>query len=146
MSTRVKRTGAPSFAPTQRDEVLRLLREAGPAGVRKAELIFDRHYTQCAARIFELQKAGYKICSEQRDGERYVTYVLESEPFHFEHPSSDSPDWYECQNGGKSPRGDSYESKRVPIGDWYTEKTGRLRPTGQPDPPPSKLPLFEGVS
>lgn len=77
---RVKRAGVPSFASTQRDEVLRLLREAGPIGVSRAFLIFDLHLTQCGTRIFELEQAGYTIEHRSVPGETYVRYVLRAEP------------------------------------------------------------------
>ena len=101
--------GRPDFAATQPDEILRLLREAGPRGVSKAYLIFEKRFTQCGARVFELQQMGYAIRSEQRDGERFVTYILEGEPL---------------------------QLKPLPPGaDWYTRQTGKPRPT-EPAPGP----------
>lgn len=70
----------PTFAASQRARVLELLREVGPVGLSRQALIFEHRYTQCRTRIFTLNKMGYKICSELREGQRFVHYVLESEP------------------------------------------------------------------
>lgn len=77
-----KRTtdGAPNQRALQREIILQLLREAGPQGVSKAVLIFDKHYTQAAARVWELEQQGYEIRHESREGERYVRFVLVNEP------------------------------------------------------------------
>jgi hypothetical protein len=72
--------GAPGFAETQREKILKLLRESGPAGVSRQELIFQHRYTQCGARIDELKRQGYRIESELRPSEKFVTYVLREEP------------------------------------------------------------------
>lgn len=66
----------------QRDEILRLLREAKARGqgVNKAVLLFHLRYTQAAARIFELEKQGYVIEHRSIPGERFVTFFLVSEP------------------------------------------------------------------
>jgi hypothetical protein len=66
----------------QRDEILRLLREAKARGqgVNKAVLVFECRYTQCATRIFELEKQGFKIEHRSIPGERFVTFFLVSEP------------------------------------------------------------------
>lgn len=71
---------APPFSSRQRSAILELLRAAGPEGVSKAFLIFDKHYTQASARIFELEEKGYVIRHETRPGEKYVRFVLISEP------------------------------------------------------------------
>ena len=92
--------GAPAFAESQRDEILQLLREAGPLGVDRDFLIFTKHYTQCGARIFELRKMGYGVRSEQREGRRFVKYVLESEPLEPK-PLPKSADWYEANRGSR---------------------------------------------
>lgn len=78
--TRPIRRGRPEFAETQRDEVLRDLRAAGPDGVSRATFIFEKKITQCGARADELKRMDYVIRSELREGERYVRYVLVSEP------------------------------------------------------------------
>jgi len=71
---------ASGIAGDQRNQILRLLRDAGAEGVSKAFLVFEKHFTQAAARIWELEKQGYTIRHESRDGERYVRFVLVSEP------------------------------------------------------------------
>jgi len=87
----------PAHASAQRDEVLRLLREAKARGqgVSRADLIFQYHYTQCGTRIFELERDGYKIEHRQIPGQCYVTYFLLAEP--------GEGDWYEQQTGKKRP-------------------------------------------
>jgi len=72
----------PAFADTQVADVLRLLQEAKARGqgVRKADLLYEHHYSQAAARIHELEKLGYVIRHETEPGQRYVTYFLEREP------------------------------------------------------------------
>jgi hypothetical protein len=76
------RAGPPPHASAQRDKILRLLREAKlrGQGVSRADLIFQHRYTQCAARIFELEKHGYAIEHRSIPDERFVTYFLVSEP------------------------------------------------------------------
>jgi hypothetical protein len=101
--TRTAARGRPAFAQTQRAEILRLLREAGPAGVSRAELIFERHITQCGARVDELKRQGFEIVSELRDGEKYVRYVLKSEPLELR-PLSESADWFERTTGRERQR------------------------------------------
>lgn len=101
--------GRPGFAATQREEILGMLRAAGPSGISRAVLIFEKHFTQCGARIHELQQMGYVIRSEQREGERYVVYVLVSEPLELKPlpeflPERSSGDWYERQ-GKRRPTG-----------------------------------------
>lgn len=78
----------------QADEILALLRAAGPRGVSKVILVFEHRWTQAATRVHELESLGYVIRHDFRPGERFVIYVLESEP----------------------------------IGDWFTQTTGRERP------------------
>lgn len=110
---RARRRGSPSFAESQRSEILEMLRAAGPAGVSKAELIFTKHMSQCGARVFELEGMGYKIAHVQRDGEKYVWFVLESEPL---------------------------DLKALDNSDWYTRATGKPRPASTESV--SDLPLF----
>jgi hypothetical protein len=105
--------GRPAFAESQRAEILRLLREAGPGGVARDFLIYTKHFTQCGARIFELQKMGYVICSKKRAGQRYVTYVLESEPL--------SPKLLEELHKGRGAQ------------DWYLRATGKARQSDTPE-------------
>jgi hypothetical protein len=89
MKTQKIRRGRPVFANSQRGEILRLLRQAGPRGVSRAYLIFDRFYTQCGARVDELKREGYVIRSEDRGGRYPTWYVLESEPFKSAQQSAD---------------------------------------------------------
>ena len=97
------RRGFRPFVASQRGEVLRLLREAGPRGVSREEMIFRYHGTQCGTRIFELQKMGYVIRSEDRGGRYPTWYVLESAPLQAE-SLNPKRDWYERQTGGPRPR------------------------------------------
>ena len=113
------RPGAPGFAGDQRAEILRLLREAGHRGVSKAVLIFDKRYTQAAARVFELERMGYQIRHESRDGERYVTFVLVGEP--------DEPK--------------PLPTFKPKSADWYERTTGQPRPAAEQ---PDLGPLFSG--
>jgi hypothetical protein len=117
LKARQQKIGPPAFAESQRAEILEMLKAAGPAGVSKAELIFTKHWTQCAARIFELERMGYKIAHVQRSGDRLVRFILESEPLELKPPNSS----------------DSYE-----------RTTGKARTTGDPGSVPD-LPLFSGV-
>jgi hypothetical protein len=94
----------------QREIILRLLRQAGPEGVSKAVLIFDKHYTQAAARVWELEQAGVTICHEMRPGDRYVTFVLVSEPAEAQPKTAD---WYEETTG--KPRATSPNPKPLPV-------------------------------
>jgi hypothetical protein len=118
MSAKIPR-GRPAFAETQRQEILRLLREAGPSGISRAELIFERRFTQCGARVDELKRQGYVIESEQREGERYVRYVLKGEPLELR-PLSERP-----------PK----------TRDWFAESAGRERAKETPN----YGPLFDGA-
>ena len=111
--------GVPGFASTQREKILALLRQAGPGGVSRESLIFEYRWTQCGARIDELQDMGYTIRHDSRHGERFVRYVLESEPL---------------------------ELKPLPsVSDWYAEKFG-ARPTTTTPELTADLPLFSGVA
>lgn len=101
MTRRITR-GRPAFAETQRAEILRLLREAGPAGVSRAELIFDRRITQCGARVDELRHQNFEILSELREGEKYVRYVLKSEPLELR-PLPEHADWFKRRTGRERP-------------------------------------------
>lgn len=106
MSQKIPR-GRPAFAETQRQEILRLLRGAGPAGVSRAELIFERHITQCGARVDELKRQGYVIASELREGERYVRYVLKGEPLQVRplpDGSQKTGDWFAASTGRERPK------------------------------------------
>jgi hypothetical protein len=109
--------GRPAFADTQRQEVLEMLRTAGPEGVSRATFIFEKHITQCGARVDELKRQGHVLESEWREGEIYVRYFLKSEP-----------------------------RKLMPVAegvDWYTHETGKPRPAEQPT---DLGPLFQTVT
>lgn len=108
------------FAETQRTDILHMLRERGSVGVSRAELIFEKRCTQCGTRIFELEQEGYVIEHRTVPGEIYIRYILVSEPLELKPLTSIPP-------------------KRS-TGDWYTDTTGRKRPTGQ-----SFGPLFDAV-
>jgi hypothetical protein len=74
--------GVPTFADSQRDHILKLLREAKARsqGVRKSDLIYVHHYSQAGARIFEIEAQGAVILRQKEAGEKYVTYFLVREP------------------------------------------------------------------
>jgi len=65
--------GEPAFAASQRDKILKLLRDAGPVGVSREALIFEHRWTQAGTRIFELEQIGYVIRHDSRPGQRFVT-------------------------------------------------------------------------
>lgn len=88
-SQRTPDRGVPAFAGGQREETLRILRDAGPRGVSKEFFLYEKHWSQVAARIFELEAAGHCIKHVLLDGERYVRYIL-VEPEH-ERPLPNSP-------------------------------------------------------
>jgi hypothetical protein len=113
MSSDRRKSGIPVFAESQRAEILEMLRAAGPAGVSKSELIFAKHWTQCAARIWELEHLGYKISHIQRPCDRFVRYVLESEPL--QPTPSTNPDWYEHVHGPRPKPG--HEGSNLPLFD-----------------------------
>ena len=81
-TTTENRRGIPPHASAQRDNVLRLLREAKArgAGLRRDDAIFQHRITQVGTRVFELEQQGYVIRHEQEPGARFVTYFLISEP------------------------------------------------------------------
>lgn len=126
--------GAPDFAHAQRDEILRLLREAKDRGegVDKVYLIYERHFSQAAARIFELEKMGYVIRHETRPGQKYVSYFLVSEPAQEKPLPNYQP---------KGP--DRRQSTFASSSDWYTRQTKRERPK---EVQASPGPLFAGVA
>lgn len=107
--------GIPAHASDQRNDVLRLLREAEARGqgLRREDAIFSHRITQVGARIYELEHIGYKILHKLEPGARFVTYFLVSEPtqekplptYQPKGPDkrqgafSNSPDWFEKQSG-----------------------------------------------
>jgi hypothetical protein len=110
-----RKHGIPPFTESQRAGILEMLRAAGPAGVSKETFLFEKRWSQAAARVWELEQQGFQIAHLQRDGETYVRYVLESEPL---------------------------ELRPTDGSDWYERITGKPR-TGNPDNVPD-LPLFPG--
>jgi hypothetical protein len=98
--------GAPAFARAQRDEILQLLRDAGPDGVAKSFLLFEKHFSQAASRVFELEKLGYQIRHESREGSRYVYFVLVGEP-----PSAPAKPLEQQPDGGTLPLCDALEGR-----------------------------------
>jgi hypothetical protein len=114
----LSRRGIPAHASAQRNDVLRLLREAKARGqgLRRADAIFQHRITQVGARVHELERMGYVIRHDLEPGARFVTYFLVSEPAE-EKPLPD------------------YRSKQRPLSkDWYEQATGRKRPSWQPRP------------
>jgi hypothetical protein len=107
-----RQRGAPVFAESQRSEILEMLRAAGPIGGEKSELVFSKHWTQCAARIHELEQMGYKIALVQCPGDRLIRFVLESEPLALE--SVTVSDWYERVTGKPRPPDDSTIVSELP--------------------------------
>ena len=106
--------GRPAFADDQRSKMLDLLRVAGPQGVRRNALIFERRYTQFGTQIFELEQQGYVIRHESRSGERYVTYVLESEPLELK-PLPAVADWYEREPGPRPSEKTKLQTPGLPL-------------------------------
>jgi hypothetical protein len=123
--------GRPAFADTQRDKILELLREAGPRGVRREDLLYVRRWSQAGTRIHELEQQGYVIEHFLEPGQRFVTYRLVSEPAsekplpNFERKQSEGSQAAFCESSG----------------DWYTRTTGRARPQ-LPQQKFLDLPLF----
>jgi hypothetical protein len=126
------KSGAPSFSHDQRATILELLRQAGPQGVKREYLIYERHWSQCGTRVFELQKMGYKIRSEQRAGDRYVTYVLCGEP------SQEKPLPTYLPKGPDPRQGTLANSA-----DWFERATGKRRAAVAPEKYTVDLPLFD---
>ncbi len=77
---RLPQSCRPPFANSQERKILDLLRQAGPRGVSKRFLVFELHFTQASARVHSLERRGFKIRHEMRDGDDYVTFVLEPAP------------------------------------------------------------------
>jgi hypothetical protein len=127
--------GAPSFSNDQREEVLRLLREAKARGlgVNKAVLLFEYRYTQCATRVFELEQQGYVIEHRSIPGERFVTFFLVSEPEHLKPLPIYQPK-------GSDPRQGTLANSP----DWYERQTDK--PRGSEDNSVTPGPLFAGAS
>jgi hypothetical protein len=129
--------GIPSHASAQRDDVLRLLREAKARGrgLRRDDAIFQHRITQVGTRIFELEKMGYVIRHEHEPGARFITYFLVSEPGQLKPSPTYLPK-------GPDPR----QGTLANSSDWYQRQTGQHRP-GMEEPNTADAgPLFVGVS
>lgn len=78
--------GPPAKVESQRDFVLRILRQAGNAGVNRDCFLSGtgpcagRRCTQVGARLDELTKMGYIFESKLKAGDQFVTYWLRAEP------------------------------------------------------------------
>lgn len=130
------RRGTPGFAGAQRDDILRLLREAKlrGQGVSRADLIFEHRYTQCGTRIFELERLGYVIEHRSIPGQRFVTYFLVSEPERLKLLPTYLPK-------GPDPRQGTLASSP----DWYERATGKPRAVVAEKSTSDDLPLFQAV-
>lgn len=79
-------TAPPAHIEKQRDFVLRVLREAGNAGVNRDHFLQGtgpcngRRCTQVGARLDELAKQGYIFESKAIPGRLFVQYYLRREP------------------------------------------------------------------
>jgi hypothetical protein len=128
------RRGAPSHASEQRNDVLRLLREARVRGqgLRKEDAIFQYRITQVAARVHELERMGYVIRHELEPGARFVTYFLVSEP------EQEKP-FPTYQPKGPDKRQQDFSASP----DWFERQKNQPRPSSSPNA--GDLPLFEGA-
>ena len=108
--------GRPVFADTQREKILELLREAGPQGVRREDLLYVYRWSQAGARIHELERMGYVIEHFLVPGERFVTYRLVSEPA----TEKPLPNFERKQERAQAAFCESSD-------DWYARETGRER-------------------
>jgi hypothetical protein len=118
----------PAFAGGQREAILKMLRAAGAQGVSKEILLYEKHWSQAAARIFELERLGYRISHVLLASEKYVRYILLDEPEH-EEPLSNQPR-----------EADPHQGSLANSPDWYTRESGRER---QEEPTPDLGPLFD---
>lgn len=75
---------------TQRYEILRALRAAGPAGLTSREMSHDMEIERFGARLKELRAEGYAIETlrdlDSPDGKRRYRYVLRAEQEELEAP------------------------------------------------------------
>lgn len=60
---------------TQRNKVLRLLRQAGSNGVSSYEFTYTHHIKQAPTRIWELKRLGH-IINERPADQKSVRYIL----------------------------------------------------------------------
>jgi hypothetical protein len=78
--------GPPANVESQRDFVLRILKEAASSGVNKDDFLQGRgrcngrRVTQPQARLHELTKMGYVFESKTLPGDAFTTLYLKSEP------------------------------------------------------------------
>jgi len=113
MNTAKPKAALPPFAESQRAGILEMLRAAGTAGVSKETLLFEKRWSQAAARVWELEQQGFQIAHLQRDSETYVRYVLESEPLELKSP--DNSDWYERTTGKPRAAGNPGQVSDLPL-------------------------------
>jgi hypothetical protein len=120
----------PAHASAQRDNVLRLLREAKARGqgLRREDAIFQHRITQVGARVHELERMGFSIRHDLEPRARFITYFLVSEPEQEKPLSTYRP-------RGADPRQGSLANSP----DWYERETGKPRPSPAP---PDLGPLF----
>lgn len=60
---------------TQKEKVLRILKERGDAGLSAHELTYQHGITRAAAVVFDLRKEGYPIETKQDFGQQAVYYL-----------------------------------------------------------------------
>jgi hypothetical protein len=76
----------PERAESQRDFLLRVLRETGSAGISKIDFISGtgpcqgRRITQVSARIFELEAEGFSFEHRKPNDSDFTIFVLTGEP------------------------------------------------------------------
>lgn len=74
------------YKETQRQKVLRLLRESGKSGLNSHDLTYIHGIKQAPTRIYELIEKGYKISSSAPHKNRSIDYVLDYEPEELKKP------------------------------------------------------------
>ena len=73
-------TGPTDRAPSQRDRILRLLRERGPRGCTNVEL--NGVSFRNGGRLHELRGMGYVIRTDRLEPEGFFRFILVEEPEH----------------------------------------------------------------
>jgi hypothetical protein len=111
--------GRPKWASSEEERILDLLRKAAAEGVSREYLTFTCQSTQCGRAINSLEKRGCVIEHAKFKSEKFVRYILRSEPLEVK-PLPDFP---------------RRKSKR----DWFVDATGKERPSAET----VNLPLFE---
>lgn len=71
---------------TQRQKILRLLKEAGQSGVNSHDLTYIHGIKQAPTRVHELEAEGYLITTTPPLENRSVNYILDYEPEHLRKP------------------------------------------------------------